>query len=61
LQATRSLAARVVLVADAFDALTAERPYRSAMAVGAAMQEIRANKGTQFCPTVVASGDPFAP
>jgi putative nucleotidyltransferase with HDIG domain len=49
------LAARVVLVADAFDALTTERPYRSAKAVTAALQEIRANTGSQFCPQVVAA------
>ena len=46
------LPARVVLVADAFDALTSDRPYRSACGVEDAIAEIRANAGTQFCPTV---------
>jgi HD-GYP domain-containing protein (c-di-GMP phosphodiesterase class II) len=47
------LPARIVLVADAFDALTSDRPYRSARAVPAAMEELRAHTGTQFCPNVV--------
>src|SRR5919108_1519361 len=47
------LPARIVLVADAVDALTSERPYRSARPLDAAMEEMRANAGTQFCPTVI--------
>ncbi len=47
------LPARIVLVADAFDALTSDRPYRSARTVSAAMDELRAHAGTQFCPTVI--------
>jgi HD domain-containing protein/MASE9 protein len=47
------LPARIVLVADAFDALTSDRPYRSARTVPSAMEELRAHTGTQFCPTVV--------
>jgi HD-GYP domain-containing protein (c-di-GMP phosphodiesterase class II) len=42
-----------VLVADAFDALTTDRPYRRARRPRAAIEEIVANKGTQFCPDVV--------
>ena len=49
------LPARIVLVADAFDALTSDRPYRSARAVAAAMEELRAHAGTQFCPKVIAA------
>jgi putative nucleotidyltransferase with HDIG domain len=49
------LAARIVLVADAFDALTSDRPYRPARAVPAAMEELRAHSGTQFCPQVMAA------
>ena len=45
--------ARIVLVADAFDALTSDRPYRSARTVPAAMEELRAHAGTQFCPKVI--------
>jgi putative nucleotidyltransferase with HDIG domain len=47
--------ARIVLVADAFDALTSDRPYRSARAVAAAMEELRAHAGSQFCPRVIAA------
>jgi HD domain-containing protein/MASE9 protein len=47
------LPARIVLVADAFDALTSDRPYRSARTVPVAMEELRAHTGTQFCPNVV--------
>ncbi|HZT45512.1 MAG TPA: HD-GYP domain-containing protein [Gaiellaceae bacterium] len=47
------LPARIVLVADAFDALTSDRPYRSARALGAALDELRAHVGTQFCPKVI--------
>jgi HD-GYP domain-containing protein (c-di-GMP phosphodiesterase class II) len=45
--------ARIVLVADAFDALTTDRPYRRARRPRAAVDEIVANRGTQFCPKVV--------
>ncbi len=45
--------ARIVLVADAFDALTSDRPYRSARTVSVAMEELRAHAGTQFCPKVI--------
>jgi HD-GYP domain-containing protein (c-di-GMP phosphodiesterase class II) len=47
------LPARIVLVADAFDALTTDRPYRRARRPKAAIDEIVANSGTQFCPRVV--------
>jgi putative nucleotidyltransferase with HDIG domain len=49
------LSARIVFVADAFDALTSRRPYRPARPVVAALAEIEANTGTQFCPRVVAA------
>jgi putative nucleotidyltransferase with HDIG domain len=49
------LHARIVLVADAFDALTTDRPYRHACTARAAMEEIRAYTGTQFCPEVLAA------
>src|SRR3990170_907979 len=47
------LPARIVLVADAFDALTSDRPYRRGRHVRAALEEIREHAGTQFCPRVV--------
>jgi HD domain len=47
------LPARIVLVADALDALTTTRPYRPARPMLGALAEIRAHTGTQFCPRVV--------
>ncbi len=49
------LPARIVLVADAFDALARDRPHRPARPVSEALEELRANAGTQFCPTVLAA------
>ncbi len=49
------LAARIVFVCDAYDAMTSDRPYRRAMAPAAAIAELRRNSGTQFDPTVVAA------
>jgi HD-GYP domain-containing protein (c-di-GMP phosphodiesterase class II) len=47
------LAARVFAVADAFDALTSDRPYRRGTRFSRAREEIRAHSGSQFDPTVV--------
>jgi ribonuclease P protein subunit RPR2 len=44
------LGARVFPLADAFDAMTTDRPYRPAMSVEEALAEVRAGSGTQFCP-----------
>ena len=41
---------RVVLVADAFDAITNHRSYQPALSVEFAIQEITTNSGTQFDP-----------
>jgi hypothetical protein len=49
------LPARIVFVADAFDALTSDRPYRRARRPKAALEEIAAGSGAQFCPKVVAA------
>ncbi len=49
------LPARIVLVADAFDALTTHRPYRRARRPRAALDEIAAHASEQFCPHVVAA------
>jgi hypothetical protein len=46
------LPARIVLVADAWDALTSDRPYRPRRTASQALAEIRRNVGTQFCATV---------
>lgn len=45
--------ARVVAVADAFDAMTTTRSYRNALSVETAVEELIKNKGTQFDPQVV--------
>lgn len=47
------LEARIVSVADVFDALTHERPYKEAWTVDAALTEIRSQSGFQFDPQVV--------
>lgn len=51
------LAARVFAVADTFDALTSDRPYRAAAPFAVARQVIAAGAGTQFDPDVA---DAFA-
>jgi putative nucleotidyltransferase with HDIG domain len=45
--------ARIVCVADAFDAMTSSRPYRASLSPEAAVQEVRRHMGTQFDPAVV--------
>jgi hypothetical protein len=47
------LESRIVFAADAFNAMTTNRPYRTAMSPGAALEELRAGAGTQFDPAVV--------
>ncbi|TLM94737.1 MAG: HD domain-containing protein, partial [Actinobacteria bacterium] len=47
--------ARVLAVADAFDAMTSSRPFRAALSVAAARREIEAGAGTQFDPRMVAA------
>jgi putative two-component system response regulator len=49
------ITARIVCVADAYDAMTSDRPYRVAMSADAALDEVRANSGGQFDPEVVAA------
>ncbi len=49
------LPARIVFVADAFDAITTDRPYRHGRSITAALAEIEDNAGTQFCTKVVAA------
>lgn len=47
------LGARILFVADAYEAMTSDRPYRKALSVERALQELANNKGTQFDPRVV--------
>jgi HD-GYP domain-containing protein (c-di-GMP phosphodiesterase class II) len=69
------LGARIFAVADTLDAMISDRPYRKALPISAARDEIRRFSGTQFDPQVVKvflaqpeqlwrelhtkSGDPF--
>lgn len=50
---TIPLGARIIAVADAFDAMTSDRPYRKGMPPWEAMEEIVKNAGKQFDPGVV--------
>jgi len=45
--------ARLLAVADAFDAMTSDRPYRRAMRLSAAREELQRASGTQFDPVAV--------
>jgi putative nucleotidyltransferase with HDIG domain len=47
--------ARILCVADAYDAITSERPYKAHMHKDAAVQEIMSKIGTQFDPPAVAA------
>jgi putative nucleotidyltransferase with HDIG domain len=49
------LPARIVAVADTFDAMTTSRPYRQALAFDVAAGEIEKHAGAQHCPSVVAA------
>jgi len=47
------LEARILAVADSFDAMTSDRPYRKALALDVAINELVDNRGTQFDPEIV--------
>lgn len=46
---------RIIFACDAFNAMTTDRAYRSAMPVEDAVAELEANAGGQFDPDVVAT------
>lgn len=52
-EAELSQAARILAVADSYDAMTADRPYRAALQMETAVEELRSNSGTQFDPQIV--------
>lgn len=47
------LGARIILVCDAFHAMTSDRPYRAALSREEAMERLRGGAGAQFDPAVV--------
>jgi diguanylate cyclase (GGDEF)-like protein len=51
--AATPLGSRIIAVCDAYEAMTADRAYRSALSPEAAAEELRAGAGTQFDPDVV--------
>jgi HD-GYP domain-containing protein (c-di-GMP phosphodiesterase class II) len=51
------LHAQIIALADAFDAMTTDRPYRKALSADEALEEILRFRGTQFAPDLA---DTFA-
>jgi putative two-component system response regulator len=49
------LGARIIAIADAFDAMTSNRPYRRNLTAEEALNIIRTEAGAQFCPLCAAS------
>ena len=49
------LGARIIFVADAFDAMTNDRVYREKLTVEAALAELEESRGKQFDPQAVAA------
>ena len=47
------LMSRIISIADAFDAMTSERPYRLPLSIKAALLELRKEAGRQFDPDLV--------
>jgi len=49
--------ARLMAVADSFDAMTSARPYRNALPIEEAARRLRKDKGTQFAPAAIDTYD----
>ena len=47
------LGGRVIAIADAFDTMTTDRAYRTALSVDYAINELKRCSGSQFCPVAV--------
>jgi HD-GYP domain-containing protein (c-di-GMP phosphodiesterase class II) len=47
------LEARIVKVADAFDAMLSDRPYRKALSLDEALDQLRGGSGSEFDPSAV--------
>ncbi|MGF7186087.1 HD-GYP domain-containing protein (c-di-GMP phosphodiesterase class II) [Desulfitispora alkaliphila] len=47
------LGAKIIAIADTYDAMTSDRPYRKALSEEVALKEIEKNSGTQFDPKLV--------
>ncbi|MCL4426348.1 MAG: HD-GYP domain-containing protein [Firmicutes bacterium] len=54
------LGARIITLADAFDAIVSDRPYKRGLPLPQALEEIKSNSGSQFDPEVVAAFLPIA-
>ncbi|MDX6643695.1 MAG: polar amino acid transport system substrate-binding protein, partial [Solirubrobacteraceae bacterium] len=54
---TIPLEARIIFVADSFEAMTSDRPYRPGMSTADAVAELRRCAGTQFDPRIVSIVD----
>ena len=46
------MASRIIAIADAYDAMNSDRPYRQALPLEVCMKEISARAGTQFDPQI---------
>jgi putative nucleotidyltransferase with HDIG domain len=49
------LGARIIGIADAYEAMTSDRPYRKALSIDSALEELRRCSGTQFDSGLVAA------
>jgi len=47
------MGARIIMIADTLDAMTTDRPYREALTLGRAIEELEKYAGTQFDPSLV--------
>src|SRR5436853_68157 len=47
------MGARIIMIADTIDAMTTDRPYRRAMSLSRAIEELEAFAGRQFAPQLV--------